>query len=177
MKRILVTGNAGAGKSTFARTLAAKSGVPYFGLDSIVWRPGWQKANIVERREAELAIARQESWIVDGVSDELLKVADIVVLLDVPRPLCLLRVFWRGLPYLFRSRPGLPDRCPEFIILPRVAKIIWKYPVTQQPKVISEAANRSLFLSHIRDRVDYMAAMRNLLEILMLGHLPDIKRE
>lgn len=163
VRRVLVTGNAGSGKTTFASKLAVKSGLSYIGLDSVVWRPGWRKTSPGERREAEQSIAAQDSWIVDGVSDELLQVADTIVLLDVPRPLCLLRVVWRSLPYLFRSRPGLPERCPELMILPKVAGIIWKYPFTQKPKVLGEAERRSVVLLHIRDTAGYLAASRHLL--------------
>jgi len=166
VKRVLVTGNAGAGKTTFARQLAAQSGLPYFGLDTVVWRPGWQKASPSERREAELAIARNETWIVDGVSDELLTIADIIVLLDVPRSQCMLRVVWRSLPYLFRSRPGLPDRCPEIMMFPKVSKIIWRYPGTQKPKVFAEAAKRSVCLVHICDKASYATASRDLALVL-----------
>ena len=170
MKRVLVTGNAGAGKSTFGRALATRSGVPYFGLDGIVWRPGWQKTNRADRHEAEQAIASRDSWIVDGVSDELLKAADTIVLPDVPRLLCILRVLWRSLPYLFRSRPGLPERCPELLILPQVAKIIWKYPATQRTKVFGETAARPVTLFHIRNRAGYLAAMSSLHEGLTAAH-------
>ena len=43
MKRILVTGNAGAGKTTFSKVLAKKTGLPLHCLDSIVWKAGWVK--------------------------------------------------------------------------------------------------------------------------------------
>jgi adenylate kinase family enzyme len=162
VKRVLVTGNAGAGKTTFAQQLAAQSGLPYFGLDTVVWRPGWQKASPGERLEAELSIAGKEGWIVDGVSDVLLEIADTIVFLDLPRPQCMLRVAWRSLPYLFRSRPGLPDRCPEIMILPKVSKIIWRYPGTQKPKVLAEAAKRSVRLVHICDKASYLVASRDL---------------
>src|SRR4029077_16885614 len=42
MNRIMVVGNAGAGKSTFARRLGGKLALPVIHLDSHFWRPGWQ---------------------------------------------------------------------------------------------------------------------------------------
>src|SRR5438270_3074299 len=39
--RVLVTGLAGSGKSTFSRTLAAKTGLPLIHLDLYFWEPGW----------------------------------------------------------------------------------------------------------------------------------------
>ena len=38
-RRVIVTGMAGAGKSTFARQLAAKTGLPAIHLDVHFWKP------------------------------------------------------------------------------------------------------------------------------------------
>ncbi len=41
MQRITVVGSPGAGKSTFARTLAGKLDLPLIHLDAEYWRSGW----------------------------------------------------------------------------------------------------------------------------------------
>ena len=41
MERVLILGSPGAGKSTFARRLAERSGLPLIHLDKHFWRPGW----------------------------------------------------------------------------------------------------------------------------------------
>jgi len=56
--KVLVFGNSGSGKSTYARALAAREGVPYLDLDSIVWEPG------------QIAVQRS-SESVEGFSPEL----------------------------------------------------------------------------------------------------------
>jgi adenylate kinase family enzyme len=38
--KVLVFGNSGSGKSTYARALAARKGLAHLDLDSIVWEPG-----------------------------------------------------------------------------------------------------------------------------------------
>ncbi len=40
-RRVVVTGMAGAGKSTFSRALSAKTGLPVIVLDAHYWLPGW----------------------------------------------------------------------------------------------------------------------------------------
>jgi len=42
VQRIAVIGNSGGGKSTLARKLAAKRGLPYAEIDALLWRPNWE---------------------------------------------------------------------------------------------------------------------------------------
>jgi adenylate kinase family enzyme len=41
MKRIMVIGSGGAGKSTFARQLGEITGIEVFHLDKMFWQPNW----------------------------------------------------------------------------------------------------------------------------------------
>ncbi len=101
MLRILITGNAGSGKTTLAAQVGARLNLPVFGLDLIVWRPGWKKAPPEERRAAEAALAARPAWVVEGVSRTLLEAAATVVFLALSRRTCLVRALNRKLPYLF----------------------------------------------------------------------------
>ena len=50
---------------------------------------------------------------------------------------CLGRCLRRNAPYLFRSRPGLPERCPELLILPTLLRLIWRFPVQTRPWILA----------------------------------------
>src|SRR5262249_4327019 len=50
MRRILVIGISGAGKNTFTRKLAAKTGLPVIHLDTEFWKPGWGETERAEWR-------------------------------------------------------------------------------------------------------------------------------
>ena len=39
--KILVTGNAGSGKSSFSKRISADLSIPLYGLDDIVWKENW----------------------------------------------------------------------------------------------------------------------------------------
>lgn len=153
-RRVLVTGNAGSGKSTLAHLLADALCLPYWGLDAIVWGPGWVKSPTAIRDTRVREIAMTPSWVVDGVSTTLLDAADTVVFLDYSRPICYWRALKRNLPHLFNSRPGLPPRCPELLVLPTLAKLIWRFPRHVRPQILERQRSLAEDFVHIRSAAD-----------------------
>jgi adenylate kinase family enzyme len=136
--RIHITGNAGSGKSTFAKNIGDILGLHVYGLDKIVWKEGWEKTPLHERKSLEEEISEKPQWIIEGVSSIARQAADITIFLDFPRSVCYLRCVKRNWRYLFSSRPGLPDNCPEIKIIPTLAKIIWQFPYMAKPIIINE---------------------------------------
>jgi adenylate kinase family enzyme len=110
-RRVIVTGLAGSGKSTFARELAAKTGLPVLHLDVHFWKPGWVAPSETEWREEQGCILSGDAWIADGNYAETLDLrlerADTVVFLDMPWWLCAGRAVRRG----FRIPDELPEGC------------------------------------------------------------------
>ncbi|GIG63427.1 topology modulation protein [Longispora fulva] len=151
-----MTGNAGSGKSTLSRQLAAGLDLPWFGLDQIVWQERWRKTPEVERDSRIADLIAQESWVVDGVSDQVLRAADAVVFLDVPRYRCYGRAARRNVRYLFSSRPELPDHCPEILIIPRLVKIIWRFPRHVRPRILAGRAEygQDRTFIHVRSQIE-----------------------
>jgi adenylate kinase family enzyme len=110
-RRVLVTGMAGSGKSTFVLALAAKTGLPVVHLDLHFWKPGWVAPSETEWREKQRRVLANDAWIADGNYAETLAVrlerADTLVVLDMPWWLCAGRALVRG----FRMPPELPEGC------------------------------------------------------------------
>src|SRR5262245_55085490 len=112
--RVLVDGMMGSGKSTFARALAARTGLPPIHLDLHYWMPGWARPSDDEWRERQLALLAGEAWVIDGNYNETLPLrlerADTVIFLDTPWWLCASRAFVRGL-----WKPGgeMPEGCED----------------------------------------------------------------
>ena len=90
MQRVWVVGNAGSGKTTAARTLAARLDVPHVELDAIYHQAGWQPLPVEDFRRLVTERLSAPAWTVDGnysaVADLVLARADTVVWLDLPRP-------------------------------------------------------------------------------------------
>src|SRR5207248_8909148 len=65
MKRVLVIGSGGTGKTTVAQRLARRTGLPLIHLDLLSWRPGWQPTQSEEWREAVRRLVAGERRIID----------------------------------------------------------------------------------------------------------------
>jgi len=130
MPKIHITGNAGAGKSTLAREVATALNLPVFGLDKIVWQAGWVKA------------PKEIRAVIEGVSQSVRDAADIVIFLDVSRRTSFIRCAKRNWKFLFKSRPELPENCPEILIIPYLIKIIWKFKTNVRPKILADIAKQ-----------------------------------
>ena len=117
MKRVLVLGSPGAGKSTLAAQLATRTGLPLIHLDQQYWQAGWVEPDKESWRARVAEIAARDEWIIDGNYGGTLAVrlarADTVILLDFPTHLCLLRVLRRSVTGRGRVRPDMAEGCPE----------------------------------------------------------------
>jgi adenylate kinase family enzyme len=136
-KRILVVGSGGAGKSTFARALAAKTGLPLIHLDRYYWRPGWQPTPAEEWNAVVMKLCRGQEWIMDGNYGGSLEIrlrrCDAVVFLDFPKIQCLWGVVRRR--FGARARPDMADGCHERLDL-EFLRWIWNYPRVSRPRII-----------------------------------------
>ena len=93
MKKVIVIGCPGSGKTTFAKRLREKTGLPLFHLDAI-----WHRADggHIEREDFDLRlteILEKDRWIIDGNYGRTLKrrllACDTVFLFDLPTSVCL----------------------------------------------------------------------------------------
>lgn len=137
--RVLVIGPGGAGKSTFARALGAKLGLPVIHLDALYWQPGWRATEPEEWERLVTGAAEQPEWIMDGnyggTFDVRMPRADMIVFLDTPAWLCTVRVLRRWWRFRGRSRPSMPVGCPERVT-PEFLHWIWSYGRRRRPDVL-----------------------------------------
>ena len=141
-KRWLIVGGSGSGKSTFARLLGDRLGLPVVHLDRHFWNTAWTQTPDDEWDRIVADLAAGDEWVMDGNYSRTLHLrlprADAVVLLDRNPLLCLVRVLRRSLD---RSpRPDIPDDCPD---RPPDREFLWwilSYRWRSRPKVLRRVA-------------------------------------
>ena len=142
MKKIIVTGANGVGKSHFANKLAlARPEIPVISFDAIKLRTDWQQR---PRSEIDAALARvleTERWILEGgpsLLSQAIGAADAVVWLDPPEHIRAWQLALRPWKFLGKTRPELPS-----------GNVDW--PWQQYKFAIRSLKNRSRFHTYISD--------------------------
>jgi hypothetical protein len=136
VNKILITGNAGSGKTTFSKVLAKHIHLPRYGLDSIVWKSGWKKTSDEEKREKIQSLIDKDSWIIDGVSGQAFRAANVVYFLDISLRRCLFNILRRFLLNGFKTREGLPSNCPEYIGAIKAIQVALLYQRHTRPWIL-----------------------------------------
>lgn len=117
MERILIIGNAGSGKSTFAKALAQKNGLPLVHLDKLYWRGDWAHLSRAEFDTLLQTELEKPRWIMDGNFNRTiphrLRYCDHVFFFDLPTATCLWGITQRIFQSYGRTRPDMGGNCPE----------------------------------------------------------------
>ena len=163
MKKVIVIGCPGSGKSTVSRTLHNKTGIPLYHLDMMYWnadKTTVEKSVFLERLSDVL---EKDEWIIDGnysSTMELRMVAcDTVIFLDYPLAVCLDGI---------RERRGKPrsdmpwietEEDSEFI------EFIKNYNEQQKPKVLEllkKYSDKNIIILESREQADAFLNGENL---------------
>jgi adenylate kinase family enzyme len=109
VQRILVYGVTGSGKTTLARQIGERTGLPWHSVDDLTWQPGWVAVPDAEQRRRFEAICAQERWVLDTAYGKWLDVpmarTELIVGLDYPRWLSLQRLLRRTVARAIDHKP------------------------------------------------------------------------
>ena len=117
MKKILMLGCCGAGKSTFSKKLHSILKLPLIHLDSHYHKPNWVQPGKEEWEKVLKQILNRESFIMDGTYleslDERIKKSDTIIYLDYSLIKCFFRVIKRVLIDFGKKRSDMALGCKE----------------------------------------------------------------
>ena len=118
MQRILIIGNAGSGKTTFAKQLAEKMNLPLIHLDRLYWCGNWEHLSRDEFDAILQTELKKPQWIIDGNFNRTiphrLQYCDTVFFFDLPTITCLAGITKRVFTNYGKSREDMGGNCKEF---------------------------------------------------------------
>ena len=168
MRRIIVVGCKGSGKTSLALKLGRKLGLPVVHLDVLYWRQGWKESDKASFRARVADAVAGEGWVVDGsfsglAFDLTLARADTLIVIESPRWLCLWRIAWRSAFGVDGTRPDLPEGCPEQFSW-NLMQQAWRYDADRRPRIEAErlkygAVVPVVRLSSDREIEDFLAGI------------------
>jgi len=129
----MVIGSPGAGKSTFARKLRDKTGLPLYYMDMLFHKPDRTTVTREELDQRLQEILQTDSWIIDGNYQRTLpmrfEACTDVIILDYPLEQCLKGAETR----IGTKREDMPWIEQEFD--PEFRQYILDFPKEQLPRI------------------------------------------
>ena len=163
MKKVIVIGCPGSGKSTVSRALHNKTGIPLYHLDMMYWnadKTTVEKSVFLERLSTVL---EKDKWIIDGNYGSTMELrmaaCDTVIFLDYPLDVCLDGIKERR----GKPRSDMPwietEEDAEFI------EFIKNYEEQQKPKVLEllkKHSDKNIIIFKSREQADAFLNGENL---------------
>ena len=133
--RILILGCPGSGKSTFARALAARTGLPVVHFDNLWWRADGTHISREDFDRAMGELLEGERWILDGdysrTYEVRIRACDTAIFLDYPEDVCMAGIIAR----VGQDRPDMP--WTEGTLDPELVAQVQSYRRDNRPQVLS----------------------------------------
>ena len=131
MKRIIITGASGSGKTYTARKLSMALDITNYDLDDYGWNSEWQLRDKHEFTESINTITQQKTWIISGnfssLEQYIWQRCDTLIWLDYNICRCLIQSFTRSIGRIIRKTPCCNGNYETFkqLFFSRNSIILW----------------------------------------------------
>jgi adenylate kinase family enzyme len=130
MKRVMIIGSNGAGKSTFSYELSKRTKLPLVHIDKIYWRNRWEVTPKEEFDKIVMLEAQKPNWIMEGNNirsiNQRLQYADTVIWFEFSPILCIFNIVKREIKYRNQVRPDMPDECVSQFNM-KFLREVWRF--------------------------------------------------
>ncbi len=164
MKRVAVFGNAGGGKSTLARELAAITGLKLHVVDMMQFRDGGEEVPHAEFLASHAALLRRDEWIIDGFGSaetawERFARADTLIHVDLKLAMHGWWITKRLIRGLFEDPAGWPSGSPLWRSSLNSYGVLWPCHREMTPRyrqLVAEMADKKRVV-RLRSRAEMRA--------------------
>lgn len=157
MKKVIVIGCPGSGKSTFSIKLHQITGIPLYHLDMLYWNPDRTTVSKSVFRQRLDAVLENDIWIIDGnygsTMEQRIQYCDTVIFLDYPLEVCLAGIRERR----GKARPDIPWVEPEGEEDEEFLSFVKAYPLEGRPRVLElfqKHSDKNIMIFHTREEAD-----------------------
>ena len=161
MKKIIVLGCSGSGKSTFAIKLHEKLGLPLYHLDNIWWKDDRTHISREEFDEKLDGLTKLDSWIIDGdysrTYEKRIVACDTIFFLDYSEDVCMDGIVGR----VGQKRPDMPWTEDE--LDPELIELVRNYGKENRPKLLelfAQYPEKNVITFKTREEADKWIAER-----------------
>lgn len=145
MKRVLIIGSPGAGKTTFARKLADKTGLSLVHLDYYYHQKKFDYYNDrAAWRKRVKGMITKDQWIIDGNYGDTFDIrfarADLIIFMECSRTKAVYRVLKRHITQHGKRRTEMPPEWEEKFER-GFLKYVWCFNKKELPKMYEELKN------------------------------------
>ena len=162
MKKIIVLGCSGCGKSTFAVQLQKITKLPLYHLDNIWWKPDRTHISRDEFDKKLDDLVNRDNWIIDGdysrTYEKRIAACDTVFFLDYDVEVCLQGIIDR----VGKERRDIP--WTDNKLDPELVKLVKNYEIEDKPVLIelfNKYSDKDIIMLHSREEAN--ALIKNMI--------------
>lgn len=157
MKKIIVIGCPGSGKSYFSKKLSEILNIPKYHLDCIYWKENWAPTSKEIFIEKIKDILSQDNYIIDGNYNSTLRIrfesCDTIYFLDMPTQICIDSIIFRT----GKKREDLPDYLTEDGNIEEFLELVKNFNETKRNNIINlieEYKHKNIIVFKNREEVN-----------------------
>ncbi|WP_436883294.1 AAA family ATPase [Mammaliicoccus sciuri] len=146
MKKIVILGSSGSGKSYLSKKLSKELNIEVYHLDNLMRKFDWSPFSHNEKYHIQKLILENDTWIIEGnytnILDERLDEADTIIFLNINKLKCIYNVIKRTITYRNKDRLDKPAKAIDKISL-HLLKWTWNFDKNEKTIIIKKIQNYS----------------------------------